>query len=126
MLAFMKQLDKDHIWGGATNWTGVLRSSIITTKTEEEIEVFSAFQEEANEEESLSSHEKKKILPHQDQTFIKAQKKAAAGQSRTAAKMTRRSMKMLIPLQIGPNATLRVPDVDRGTVNLKNFLDCLI
>ncbi|KRX42536.1 hypothetical protein T05_15404 [Trichinella murrelli] len=88
MLAFMKQLDKGHIWGGATNWTGVLRSSIITTKTEEEIEVFSAFQEEANEEESLSSHEKKfeenesiveKILPHQDQTFIKAQKKAAAG-----------------------------------------------
>ncbi|KRY49550.1 hypothetical protein T03_16457 [Trichinella britovi] len=81
----MKQLDKGHIWGGATNWTG----------------------EEANEEESMSSHEKKfeenesiveKILPHQDQTFIKAQKKAAAG----------------------------VPDVDRGTVNLKNFLDCLI
>ncbi|KRZ85208.1 hypothetical protein T08_13118 [Trichinella sp. T8] len=77
MLAFMKQLDKGHIWGGATNWTGVLRSSIITT-----------FQEEANEEESLSSHVKKfeenesiveKILPHQDQTFIKAQKKAAAG-----------------------------------------------
>ncbi|KRY27849.1 hypothetical protein T01_883 [Trichinella spiralis] len=29
---------------------------------------------------------------------------------------------MLIPLQIGQNCTLRVPDVDRGPADLKNFL----
>ncbi|KRZ48618.1 hypothetical protein T02_13858 [Trichinella nativa] len=36
--------------------------------------------------------------------------------------MTRRSKKMLIPLQIGQNCTLRVPDVDRGPADPKNFL----
>ncbi|KRY03187.1 hypothetical protein T03_373, partial [Trichinella britovi] len=29
---------------------------------------------------------------------------------------------MLIPLQIGQNCTLRVPDVDRGPADPKNFL----
>ncbi|KRY32890.1 hypothetical protein T03_6752 [Trichinella britovi] len=36
--------------------------------------------------------------------------------------MTRRSKKMLIPLQIGQNCTLRVPDVDRRLADPKNFL----
>ncbi|KRX15977.1 Homeobox protein engrailed-1a, partial [Trichinella nelsoni] len=55
-------------------------------------------------------------------TFIKARKEAASGQARAAAKMTRRTKKMLIPLQIGQNCTLRVPDVDRGPADPKNFL----
>ncbi|KRX40427.1 hypothetical protein T05_13081 [Trichinella murrelli] len=78
---FAKQLDKGHIWLGAIAWTGVLRSSIIATKTEEETEGFLASEKEANEEERLSSHEKnfeenesivEKILPHKDLTFMKA------------------------------------------------------
>ncbi|KRZ49749.1 hypothetical protein T02_14489 [Trichinella nativa] len=36
--------------------------------------------------------------------------------------MTRRSKKMLIPPKIGQNCTLRVPDVDRGPADPKNFL----
>ncbi|KRZ14068.1 hypothetical protein T11_11826 [Trichinella zimbabwensis] len=36
--------------------------------------------------------------------------------------MTRRSTKMLIPLHIGQNCTLRVPDVDYGLADSKNFL----
>ncbi|KRZ01687.1 hypothetical protein T11_5017 [Trichinella zimbabwensis] len=36
--------------------------------------------------------------------------------------MTRKSTKMLIPLHIGQNCTLRVPDVDRGPADPKNFL----
>ncbi|KRX21027.1 Glycoprotein-N-acetylgalactosamine 3-beta-galactosyltransferase 1 [Trichinella nelsoni] len=63
-----------------------------------------------------------KTLPHQDQAFIKAREEPAAGQSRAAAKMTRRSTKILNPLHIGQNATFRVPDVDRGPADLKNFL----
>ncbi|KRX52056.1 KRAB-A domain-containing protein 2 [Trichinella sp. T9] len=62
------------------------------------------------------------IMKHFPETFIKAQKEAASGKSRAAAKMTRRSKKMLIPLQIGQNCTLRVPDVDRGPADPKNFL----
>ncbi|KRX52774.1 hypothetical protein T09_13730 [Trichinella sp. T9] len=66
---FAKQLDKGHIWLGAIAWTGVLPS-----------------EKEANEEERLSSHEKK---------FEENE---------------------------SHNATLRVRDVNRGTVNLINFL----
>ncbi|KRY25225.1 hypothetical protein T03_14716 [Trichinella britovi] len=40
--------------------------------------------------------------------------------------MTRRSKKMLIPLQIGQKYTLRVPDVDRGPADPKNFLVVVI
>ncbi|XP_003376155.1 conserved hypothetical protein [Trichinella spiralis] len=61
-------------------------------------------------------------LPHRDQAFIKAREEPAAGQSRAAAKMTRRSTKILKPLHIGQNATFRVPDVDPGPADLKNFL----
>ncbi|KRX30744.1 hypothetical protein T05_10711, partial [Trichinella murrelli] len=61
-------------------------------------------------------------MKHFPETFIKARKEAALGQTRAAAKMTRRSKKMLIPLQIGQNCTLRVPDVDRGPADPKNFL----
>ncbi|KRX20927.1 hypothetical protein T07_8432 [Trichinella nelsoni] len=35
--------------------------------------------------------------------------------------MTRRSKKMLIPLHIGQNCTPRMPDVDRGPADPKNF-----
>ncbi|KRX14635.1 KRAB-A domain-containing protein 2 [Trichinella nelsoni] len=80
------------------------KSLVDAAKTEEEIEEFLTSQE-AN-----------------DETFIKARKEAASGQTRAAAKMTRRSKKMLIPLQIGQNCTLRVPDVDRGPADPKNFL----
>ncbi|KRZ85015.1 hypothetical protein T08_3103 [Trichinella sp. T8] len=80
----------------------VLPKSLVgAAKTEEEIEEFLTSQE-ANDEET--------------------RKEAALGQSRAAAKMTRRAKKMLIPLQIGQNCTLRVPDVDRGPADPKNFL----
>ncbi|KRX13512.1 hypothetical protein T07_19 [Trichinella nelsoni] len=87
--------------------------------------------EEANEKESLNRIEKRneenesiaeKTFLHQDQAFIEAREEAAAGQSRAAAKMKRRLTKMLKPLHIGQNATLRVPDVDRGPAHPKNFL----
>ncbi|KRX51773.1 hypothetical protein T09_1243 [Trichinella sp. T9] len=40
--------------------------------------------------------------------------------------MTGRSKKMLIPLHINQNCTLRVPDVDRGPADPKNFLAIVI
>ncbi|KRZ55900.1 hypothetical protein T02_1917 [Trichinella nativa] len=92
-------------------------------QTEEEVEGFLAFQEEANEKESLNRDEKtykenesiaEKTFLHRDQAFIKAQEEAA--------EMKRRFTKMLKPLHIGQNATLRVPDVDRGPADPKNFL----
>ncbi|KRX64696.1 KRAB-A domain-containing protein 2 [Trichinella sp. T9] len=85
-------------------------------------------QSQANDEDSLNRDGKNydenesSIMKHLPETFIKARKEAALGQTRAAAKMTRRTKKMLIPLQIGQNYTLRVPDVDRGPADPKNFL----
>ncbi|KRY03511.1 hypothetical protein T12_2926, partial [Trichinella patagoniensis] len=96
------------IWRGATNWTGVLRpakSLVDAAKTEEEIEEFLT-SHEANDEDSLNRDGKNydenesSIMKHLPETFIKARKEAALGQTRAAAKMTRRTKKMLIPLQI--------------------------
>ncbi|KRY57276.1 KRAB-A domain-containing protein 2 [Trichinella britovi] len=95
------------------------KSLVAAAKTEEEIEEFLTYQE-ANDEES--SNRDGKTVKKMKATFIKARKEAALGQSRAAAKMTRRAKKMLIPLQIGQNCTLRVPDVDRGPADPKNFL----
>ncbi|KRX38101.1 hypothetical protein T05_16043 [Trichinella murrelli] len=103
------------------------KSLVDAAKTEEEIEEFLT-SHEANDEESLNRDGKNyeenesNIMKHFPETFIKARKEAASGQTRAAAKMTRRSKKMLIPLQIGQNCTLRVPDVDRGPADPKNFL----
>ncbi|KRX82843.1 KRAB-A domain-containing protein 2 [Trichinella sp. T6] len=88
-------------------------------KAEEKIEEFLTSQE-ANDEES--SNRDGKTVKKMKATFIKARKEAALGQSRAAAKMTRRAKKKLIPLQIGQNCTLRVPDVDREPADPKNFL----
>ncbi|KRX26782.1 hypothetical protein T07_8989 [Trichinella nelsoni] len=85
------------------------KSLVDAAKTEEEIEGFLAFQKEANEKESLNRDGKnyeenesiaEKTFLHRDQAFIKAQEEAAAGSQ---------------------NATLRVPDVDRGPADPKNF-----
>ncbi|KRY10150.1 hypothetical protein T12_3376 [Trichinella patagoniensis] len=104
------------------------KSLVAAAKTEEKIEEFLT-SHEANDEESLNSYGKNceeneslKAMKHFSETFIKARKEAASGQTRAAAKMTRRCKKMLIPLQIGQNCTLRVPDVDRGPADPKNFL----
>ncbi|KRY50954.1 hypothetical protein T03_2785 [Trichinella britovi] len=82
------------------------KSLVAAAKTEEEIEEFLT-SHEANDEESLNSdgknyeeNESLKAMKHFPETFIKARKEAASGQTRAAAKMTRRSKKMLIPLQI--------------------------
>ncbi|KRX74235.1 KRAB-A domain-containing protein 2 [Trichinella sp. T6] len=103
------------------------KSLVDAAKTEEEIEEFLT-SHEANDEDSLNRDGKNydenesSIMKHLPETFIKARKEAALGQTRAAAKMTRRTKKMLIPLQIGQNCTLRVPDVDRGPADPKNFL----
>ncbi|KRZ15154.1 SCAN domain-containing protein 3 [Trichinella zimbabwensis] len=103
------------------------KSLVDAVKREEEIEEF-LISQEANDEESLNRDGKnyeeneRNIMKHLPETFIKARKEAAAGQSRSAAKMTRRSIKMLKPLHIGQNTTLRVPDVDYGLADPKNFL----
>ncbi|KRY22885.1 hypothetical protein T12_11692 [Trichinella patagoniensis] len=103
------------------------KSLVDAAKTEEEIEEFLT-SHEANDEDSLNRDGKNydenesSIMKHLPETFIKARKEAALGQTRAAAKMTRRTKKMLIPLQIGQNYTLRVPDVDRGPADPKNFL----
>ncbi|KRZ47913.1 KRAB-A domain-containing protein 2 [Trichinella nativa] len=103
------------------------KSLVDAAKTEEEIEEFLT-SHEANDEDSLNRDGKNydenesSIMKHLPETFIKARKEAALGQSRAAAKMTRRAKKKLIPLQIGQNCTLRVPDVDRGPADPKNFL----
>ncbi|KRZ48968.1 KRAB-A domain-containing protein 2 [Trichinella nativa] len=103
------------------------KSLVDAAKTEEEIEEFLT-SHEANDEDSLNRDGKNydenesSIMKHLPETFIKARKEAALGQTRAAAKMTRRTKKMLIPLQIGQNCTLRVPDVDRGPADSKNFL----
>ncbi|XP_003369958.1 conserved hypothetical protein [Trichinella spiralis] len=100
-------------------------------KAEEETKGFLASQKEANEKESLNRIEKtneenesvdEKTFLHRDQVFIEAREEAAAGQSRAAAKMKRPLAKLLKPLCIGQNTTLRVPDVDHGPTDPKNFL----
>ncbi|KRX42384.1 hypothetical protein T05_12317, partial [Trichinella murrelli] len=100
-------------------------------KAEEETKGFLASQEEVNEKKNLNRIEKRnegnesiaeKTFLHQDQVFIEAREEAAAGQSRAAAKMKRRLTKLLKPLCIGQNTTLRAPDVDRGPADPKNFL----
>ncbi|XP_003368871.1 KRAB-A domain-containing protein 2, partial [Trichinella spiralis] len=84
-------------------------------KAEEEIEEFLTSQE-ANDEKSLNrdgnnyEENESNIMKHFPETFIKAQKEAALGQTRAAAKIARRSKKMLIPLQIGQNGKLKVPE----------------
>ncbi|KRX35983.1 SCAN domain-containing protein 3 [Trichinella murrelli] len=103
------------------------QSQVDAAKTEKEIEEFLT-SHEANDEDSLNREGKNydenesSIMKHLPETFIKARKEAALGQSRAAAKMIRRAKKMLIQLQIGQNCTLRVPDVDRGLADPKNFL----
>ncbi|XP_003373105.1 putative integrase core domain protein [Trichinella spiralis] len=103
------------------------KSLVDAAKTEEEIEEFLT-SHEANDEDSLNRDGKNydenesSIMKHLPETFIKARKEAALGQTRAAAKMTRRTKKMLIPLKIGQNCTVRVPDVDRGPADPKNFL----
>ncbi|KRZ59077.1 KRAB-A domain-containing protein 2 [Trichinella nativa] len=103
------------------------KSLVDAAKTEEEIEEFLT-SHEANNEDSLNRDGKNydenesSIMKHLPETFIKARKEAALGQTRAAAKMTRRTKKMLIPLKIGQNCTVRVPDVDRGPADPKNFL----
>ncbi|KRY10164.1 KRAB-A domain-containing protein 2, partial [Trichinella patagoniensis] len=70
------------------------KSLVAAAKTEEEIEEFLTSQE-ANDEESLNRDGKNyeenesNIMKHFSETFIKAQKEAASGQTRAAAKMTR-------------------------------------
>ncbi|KRX67544.1 hypothetical protein T09_12300 [Trichinella sp. T9] len=70
------------------------KSLVDAAKTEEEIEEFLT-SHEANDEESLNSDGKNyeenesNIMKHFSETFIKAQKEAASGQTRAAAKMTR-------------------------------------
>ncbi|KRY47576.1 KRAB-A domain-containing protein 2 [Trichinella britovi] len=90
------------------------KSLVAAAKTEEEIEEFLTSQE-TNDEESLNRDGKNyeenesNIMKHFPETFIKARKEAASGQTRAAAKMTRRSKKI-------------VPDVDRGLADPENFL----
>ncbi|KRX82782.1 KRAB-A domain-containing protein 2 [Trichinella sp. T6] len=103
------------------------KSLVDAAKTEELIEEFFT-SHEANNEDSLNRDGKNydenesSIMKHLPETFIKARKEAALGQTRAAAKMTRRTKKMLIPLKIGQNCTVTVPDVDRGPADPKNFL----
>ena len=54
--------------------------------------------------------------------FQKIRVAANIGQSKAAARMTRRGKNLLKPLSIGQCATLRVPDVDRGPTDPKNLL----
>ncbi|KRZ93013.1 KRAB-A domain-containing protein 2 [Trichinella sp. T8] len=83
------------------------KSLVDAAKTEEEIEEFLT-SHEANDEDSLNRDGKNydenesSIMKHLPETFIKARKEAALGQSQ--------------------NCTLRVPDVDRGPADPKNFL----
>ncbi|KAK8372094.1 hypothetical protein O3P69_012627, partial [Scylla paramamosain] len=51
--------------------------------------------------------------------FQKIRVAANIGQSKAAARMTRRGKNLLKPLSIGQCATLRVPDVDRGPTDPK-------
>ena len=54
--------------------------------------------------------------------FLEARQIAAAGQGTLAKKMTRRAKHLLKELEIGQNATLKVPDVDRGAADARNLL----
>ncbi|KRY08700.1 hypothetical protein T12_11885 [Trichinella patagoniensis] len=119
-LAIRMQEKNTKIWSIGLKF---VQWQIYLMQTEEEVEGFLAFQEEANEKESLNRDEKsykenesiaEKTFLHRDQAFIKAQEEAA--------EMKRRFTKMLKPLHIGQIATVRVPDVDRGPADPKNFL----
>ena len=55
-------------------------------------------------------------------TFENIRKNVDHGQANSASKMIRRGMRMQEPLQVDDNATLRIPEVDRGPSDSKNLL----
>ena len=54
--------------------------------------------------------------------FAEARQLAAAGQENTAVRMTRRAKHLLSALQLGDNATLKVPEFDWGPCDIRNLL----
>ncbi|KRY40301.1 Glycoprotein-N-acetylgalactosamine 3-beta-galactosyltransferase 1 [Trichinella spiralis] len=121
MITDILQIQSDGPKSEAQNkWTNVTQEAchLFLTLCEECHKKRTRREKTYEENESIAEE----TLPHRDQAFIKAREEPAAGQSRAAAKMTRRSTKILKPLHIGQNATFRVPDVDPGPADLKNFL----
>ena len=54
--------------------------------------------------------------------FEKVRQAAAAGQELAARAMTRRGKQLLKEFQVGDNATLKVPEFDRGPSDARNLL----
>ncbi|KAK4312428.1 hypothetical protein Pmani_016151 [Petrolisthes manimaculis] len=54
--------------------------------------------------------------------FAEARQLAAAGQEKNALRMTRRAIHLLSALEVGDNATLKVPEFDHGPSDSRNLL----
>ena len=57
-------------------------------------------------------------MPH----FDEARQLAVVGQEESSLRMTRRAKHLLSSLEVGDNATLRVPEIDRGPSDSRNLL----
>ncbi|XP_068229732.1 KRAB-A domain-containing protein 2-like [Palaemon carinicauda] len=78
-----------------------------------------ADEEEQGEEEQEREEDQDGVEAPQ---FPEARQLAAAGQEKTALRMTRRAKHLLSALQVGDNATLKVPEFDRGPSDSRNLL----
>ena len=65
---------------------------------------------------------------HQDKLrkFKDVREMAVSGQEIDATKMTRRAKQLLKPFDVGQNATLKVPEFDRGPCDPRNLLVVVI
>ena len=83
-------------------------------------------EEHQDEEEGVEEHqdEAEGVEEHQDKLrkFKDVRELAVSGQEIAANKMTRRAKQLLKPFDVGQNATLKVPEFDRGPCDPRNLL----
>ena len=72
--------------------------------------------------ESEETYREDLISEESDENFLNARKVASSGQETQASKMLQRGKRLLTELHIGQNATLRVPEFDRGPSDPRNLL----
>ena len=100
---------------------------LVNIRTEEYLDTILQNEAEGGaDEEEQEGEEKQEGEEEQDgeeaPQFAEARQLAAAGQEKTALRMTRRAKHLLSALEVGDNATLKVPEFDRGPSDTRNLL----
>ena len=90
---------------------------------EEQVDVLEEMEQD-NEEQGHGAPQAEQVdvLEEMEQEFIQVRQVAAAGQESAARRMKRRATHMLTDFECGDNATLKVPEFDRGPTDPRNLL----